>query len=330
MANLMLTARCVRSCAFCFAQRAMASQPAEASLDDVERFSEWVAHAGIGQLRLVGGEPTLHSRLGEVLMLGRRQGLELLIFTSGLVPPHALEALVDEPERVVLVMNCLPPEQRRSRELAHQLRTVHAMPDRVMPGFTISGLPWSFDFLLELLEHHPFRRRLRLGLGLPALGATNRALHPRQYLEVGRRVGELAEQAAALGVELELDCGFVRCMFDDRSMAALERNGTRFGFGCSPTLDVLPDGSVIHCFALASISRLPWDSSLPPDNYRDRFTEMLAPWRLAGIFPECSSCDLRRDGTCAGGCLARTIQRFRPATGRIEERTPGLAGQPVR
>ncbi len=309
MANLMLAGRCNRACSYCFAGRSMARTPELADESLWRRFVPWLERSGIDALRLVGGEPTLHPRFAEVVRAGVEAGRNILLFTNGLMPDSALDALTRLPEeRLRVVMNVQSPDERAPDELQRQRRVVEALPDRVQLGFNVHRLPLEMDFLLDLVEELPLGRWIRVGLALPTLRGGNRSLPVRRYPVVGRSLARFARSAAAAGASLELDCGFVRCMFDEDALAALEQACLRFV--CDPTLDVTTGGDLVHCFALDSLMARPFDPSEPADAVRADFRAALAPWRMAGIYPECSACPWK--GTaCSGGCLAATIRRFR-------------------
>ncbi len=55
------------------------------------------------------------------------------------------------------------------------------------------------------------------------LAGGNAYLHPKQYPAAGARIAAFARDAAAAGVALQFDCGFVRCMFADEDLEMLLR-----------------------------------------------------------------------------------------------------------
>ncbi len=310
MANLMLTTVCTRQCAYCFAA---SETGGHASWSLVEDFVRWIRLSGVTQLRLIGGEPSLYPRFKELIELAG--DLEVVIFSNGDVPTSARETLAAAPN-VRLVLNVAAPEDQLPGEADRMALLTTALPDRVMPGFNIYNLPVRADSVLPLYDRYPLVRRLRVGLAAPTADAANCALHPRHYPEVGRRVGALALAAADIGVQLELDCGFVRCMFDDDAANALEQSGATWASHCSPTLDLLLDGVLISCFGVGRRETIQFDPSVPADEFRARFSKRVEPWRRAGIYPECTSCKVRERGACTGGCLSWT-RRFTAAPDEV-------------
>ncbi|MBZ0276765.1 MAG: hypothetical protein K8I60_11500, partial [Anaerolineae bacterium] len=127
----------------------------------------------------------------------------------------------------------------------------------------------------------------------------------------GGRLAEFARQGAAVGVKLDFDCGFVRCMFSNDALAILEQAGTHFAAHCNPILDIDLDGTAIHCFPLTGKCEIPAGSGLDAGAMRDVLSSQTQVYRSAGIYKECSTCRFKQTGECNGGCLAATMRRFR-------------------
>jgi sulfatase maturation enzyme AslB (radical SAM superfamily) len=313
MPNAVLTEVCNKRCAYCFAADTMAASSARfMGLEAWSTFLDWLDRSGIEEARIVGGEPTLHPRFPEVVAEAAARGKRLVVFSNGLMPARSLAALAALPAgRCKVVMNTHEPPDRNRHELERQAEVVRALPGQVMLGYNLYRLPFDMDFMLPLFRKWPLERRLRVGLALPMLGSPNACLRPHQYPVAGARLGRFARAATQLGVVLELDCGFVRCMFDDQAIAALEANSAGLRFSCAPILDVAHDGSVIHCFALGDHCAQRLDPEGTVQSVDERFRSDLGAYRTAGIYPECTDCEFRKAGQCAAGCLSHVIPRFR-------------------
>jgi hypothetical protein len=323
MANLAISATCNMSCSFCFAKEQMIGASQDSlSFISLEAFDEqlaFLARSDIDQVRLIGGEPTLHPRFPELVQ--RAHGHHIVVFTSGLVPERALACLESLPEsKCTVIVNTNAtrrPDGPDPTEVRRRAAVVRRLGPRALLGFTIFRVDFDLDPLLALIAESSATPAIRLGLAQPILGGRNEYLHPKLYPVVGRRIVDAAERAARDGVRLEFDCGFVRCMFSDDDLRALERAGTKLGWRCNPILDVGLDGTVSHCFPLAGT----FDARLTPDldaNELHRYFEArTSPYRLAGIYRQCSRCELKQRGECTGGCLAATLRRFRHRPVRV-------------
>lgn len=320
MTNLIVSTTCPMRCSFCFAgdQTAGAARGPSPylSLDEFDRRLAFLDRSGISEVRLIGGEPTLHPQFPK--LVARARGRRIVVFTNGLIPERALACLESLPENectVLLNMNATrrpdgpgPAEMRRRSVVAHRLGA------RAKLGFTIFRVDFDLDPLFELATESGAQRGIRLGLAQPILGGGNEYLHPKQYPVVGRRIAGFAQRGARVGATLELDCGFVRCMFSDEEAEILARTGADLGWRCSPVLDIGLDGTVSHCFPLAGRADLPLAGDLDAGELRSRLAARTGPYRLAGVYRRCSRCPWKQRGECTGGCLAATMRRFRHRT----------------
>ncbi len=306
MANLCLTTLCNRRCAYCFALGKKATGSAFMSIDTFSRALNFLVRSGIGEARLLGGEPTLHPNFVQMAESALERGLRLLIFTGGEMPRSVrrwLERI--RGDRVGLLVNATD-----ARLTVSDLRP---LARHVTLGFNIHDPGFQPEFMLRLIREHGFSPAIRFGLAHPRIDGTNEALHPRFYRIVGRRLSEFAQRARDWGVQLEFDCGFVPCMFPPDGPVTDMSAAADIGLRCSPILDLLPDGRFISCFPLAGLHQELLTETETAADLRARFSARLAGRRRLGVFPECSACETRAAERCNGGCLAASLQRLRPA-----------------
>ena len=260
-----------------------------------------LAQLHIDQVRLLGGEPTLHPEFAGMVDRAVGRGFSLLIFSNGEMPAAALDALLKPPaEKVEVLINAT------GGDLGPIRHSLSALGSRAGLGFNIDSPVFSADALLEWIDQFGLQRAIRVGLAHPVVDGSNRFLRPRHYHTVGRRLAEFAARAASRNVTLEYDCGFVPCMFPDGQPHDSQR--TPLGLRCGPIPDLLPDGRLVACYPLAPLAQ-----KFIGDALHDGFAPRFAPWRHAGVFPECTSCEARDEQRCAGGCLAAAMLRFRPS-----------------
>jgi MoaA/NifB/PqqE/SkfB family radical SAM enzyme len=321
VANLAISAVCNQSCPYCFTvdhrnrygseQRFMAVQGFEERLDFLKR-------SGIDQVRLIGGEPTLHPQFIELVERARKAGFKAVVFSNGLMPESALSFLSSLPvcECMVLV-NANEPAVGGADRHARRCAALRRLGERAMLGFNIYRTDFDPAFLLPMIAEAGCRPSVRLGMAQPCLSGDNRYVHPNQYVAVGTRIAHFARMAAGAGVTVEFDCGFVRCMFAERDLAALKALGADVGWRCNPILDVDVEGRVIPCYPLSSLGSLPLTADADAPTLRRTFEARTWFYRQAGVFPECSACSFKACGECSGGCLAATIRRFRHASFRL-------------
>lgn len=312
MTNLLVTTACNAGCEFCFARSLMGSARAEhMPLRRFERVLEMIRDCDGAEVRLVGGEPTLHPDFPELATMAESRGLRLTVLSNGLMPDATVDRLARLAEdRCSVLINCNGALHGADPQRLHQV--LARLGPKIVLGFTIDRIPFDPEPMLTLLEDHPrLGRFLRVGIAHPALGAVNRHLHPKQYPAVGALLAPLARRATALGVRLAFDCGFVRCQLDDDTVDALNTNGAQTRFECRPIVDIAVDGcTAVHCLATADRFTMELDGSLHA--LRKGLATQRRAFETVGIYRECGSCSWRVSGECDGGCLVHRLARLQP------------------
>lgn len=320
MANLSISTVCNLHCPYCFtadylddtaqpqAQRFLPLADFEARLDFLDR-------SGVDQVRLLGGEPTLHPDFPTLVERARARNKMVMVFTNGLMPERALVALEAlSPEDCFVLMNVNDPAESGAAVFARQQAVLARLGQRAMPGFNIYRPDFRLDFMFDLIAAAGCKPVIRLGIAQPCLSGQNTFISPHQYPFIGQKIAALARAAAPHGVRLDFDCGFVPCMFTPDDLDALQHSGATMGWHCNPILDVDLHGQVIACYPLSRSGSLPLTPDVDAAELRRTFEERARPYRQAGIYPACSACALKASGECPGGCLAATLRRFRPAS----------------
>jgi hypothetical protein len=278
-------------------------------LEDFETVLGLVVRSGLDEVRMLGGEPTLHPEFPSMVRRARARGLRVRVFSNGLMPPAALSALQElAPEHCAVLVNVPSPpgdEGARARE-----RTLQALGPRAEIGINLyrPGLPIAESF--ALVDQHQLRRTVRLGLAHPCLGADNAYLHPRSYGAVGRELTQLARVARDRGIVLTFDCGFVPCMFPIEFWELASPAAADIGRQCGPIPDILPDLAAVHCYALGNLEQLPISGAATAQEIARRFRAPVQAPQTIGIYRECARCAARRESRCTGGCRAAALRRY--------------------
>jgi MoaA/NifB/PqqE/SkfB family radical SAM enzyme len=313
--NLAISAVCNQNCPYCFTvdhlNRLESGQDFLAPADFEARLS-FLERSGIDEIRLLGGEPTLHPQFVELIGRARRTGKPIIIFSNGLMPEKALSHLASlSPAECTVLVNVNEPRAVGEEVHARRCAAIRRLGERVLLGFNIYRVDFQLDFLLPMIAEAGCRPAIRLGMAQPCLSGDNTYVHPGQYVAIGRKIARFARDAARAGVALEFDCGFVRCMFSDADLAMLKASGADVGWRCNPVLDIDIEGWVIHCYPLSGLGGVPLTPAADAAAVRRAFESRSRAYRQAGVFPECSTCPFKLSDECSGGCLAVTIRRFR-------------------
>jgi hypothetical protein len=233
------------------------------------------------------------------------------------MPTSAAEYLAALPaEDVLIVLNAAVPRGDREELLEVQRRLCAQLKGRVELGVTMLSAGQQLGHLLDWVSRYDLQRRIRVGLAQPICGGGNRFVRTPQCAVVGSAVEEFVLAAADRGIAIGLDCGWTPCMFSNEFLehCGVMREGV--GTRCNPIVDILPEGEIVSCYALAGLARLRLESDSTRDAVIGRFAELHRPFRGIGMAKSCARCEHRRQGRCQSGCLARGIARIRFADGQ--------------
>lgn len=314
MANHIITNFCNAACEFCFASDARSRMlRAEKGMMDADEFRKGLDFAiktGIKDLRLLGGEPTLHPLFADFVRAGREKGCAITVFSNGVMPDAALDVLAGlEPEICSVLINSSAAV--RPAEKARQMETLKILGPRVSLGVTLTSADFSLRPQVEMIETFGLKRTIRVGISNPTWGGKNRALHPKHYAAVGQALFENSFLTSQREIELDADCGFVRCMFGE-SFEQLKQNGFQYTSRCAPVLDFCTGRIIIPCFGLSGVIQADLNQFNNTNEVFEFFQRKLQPYRSFGIYPECTNCPFFETKECSGGCLAARLQRLQP------------------
>ncbi len=322
MPNILFTQYCVRSCPYCFAKKHMS----ESSPDDVLSWEnliylvDFLQKSGEKRFSILGGEPTLHPDFNNMVLYVLERGLDVTVFTSGVMKEEKLQEAVSffKPvprERLSFICNLNDPLKTPSppAEIESVKRFLRAFGEKVVPGFNIYRTDFELDFIFQYINEYGLQRHIRLGIAHPIPGRKNIYIALDDMEKVINRVFSYISLFERLRIKPGLDCGFPMCKFTDEQLAWLYRyTGGKNEFGCGPVIDIGPDMSVWSCFPLSSFHKKSIFEFNSLKDIHEYYMHLHDSIRIeaGGIFIECDDCVFRDDKNCHGGCVAHSLSRF--------------------
>ena len=313
MSNLSITTLCNKKCAYCFAGDSRFQTIDRVNTMSMEIFNsalDYLKRSEIPQLRILGGEPTLHPRFLEMADTGIKRGFHILLFSNGLMSNRILDYLVTlANEQVTVLLNTIHPLENEPDGMLKQQNTMAVLGNRVKLGVNIFSREQQLDYLIDAILKYGLLKEIRLGLAHPLLSKNNTYLHPKFYKDIGLKIFDLLEKAAKSGIKVGFDCGFVPCMFPENSYDKLGDPLSFMGKSCNPILDLLPDGNFISCYPLNNRKKVEINSHITSKQLVEIFNHNLASFSDFGIFPHCRDCELFGNH-CSGGCISLKYNRL--------------------
>lgn len=312
MANISLTLNCNRSCKYCFTQSASKNlSKIDMPTDIFKQALDFIDRSNIKQIRLLGGEPTIHPHFPELIDMALKKNKPIRLFSNGFIPPKVLSILTDIPKNLLtIILNVTDFEEQSSDDREKNIRIMKQLGLKIMLGFNIYKLNQSFEFLIFLINKYNLKRIIRLGISHPCIGTKNNYLLPKFYFQIGQKIMEFYQTVNKNDIIINFDCGFVPCMFQKKIKNIRNIIKEQTGLKCNPVLDILPDGRIISCYPLFPLDSVTLTNKITADEVKNQFESQLALYKSVGIYKFCSICRIKTENLCSGGCIAQKIQRI--------------------
>lgn len=254
--NILLTNLCNQNCYYCFARQEMEkSKVKEMSLLDFKRLVKILKRNNIKTLRLMGGEPTLHSRFGEIIEISIKNFKEIIIFTNGLIPAKNKKIIFKNIKKFSFNFN-LDTSAFEKNKLKRKkiLKTIDEFSKKtnVNVGFTISDLKKKYENLIEDFDKKELSMiGMRFGFAKAIVGEKP-FFEKKDNKILGKRITKLVKFFRSKGVKnIYLDCGLKKEMFAKNDLKYFLDNVFLKGWGCEgkwSSFDIAPNLLVFPCF----------------------------------------------------------------------------------
>jgi len=270
-------------------------------------------------LSFIGGEPTLHPHFVDFVLYLNERNFHTTIFTCGILSPKKLEEAVSSikkipPEKYSFVCNLNHPDMSSNSETKRIETFLTEFGPQVILSFNIFCLDFEMDYLFDYIERFNMKRHIRLGIAHPIPGENNTYIEPDSFGEMAKRLSSYLPQFVDYNVSARFGCGFPLCSFTNEQLAEFYKlgkgsDGEYIKFECNPRFDIGPDMSVWSCFPLSGYhkrSLYEFNSVTEVIEYYKKIIQNVRKEK-AGIYKECEKCIYRKNGLCAGGCLAHIL-----------------------
>jgi MoaA/NifB/PqqE/SkfB family radical SAM enzyme len=303
MINIFVTYRCNLACPYCFARELIDEYPQDM---DAERFGKllgWMRQAALPAAAFIGGEPTLHPGLADMIARTADAGVAPVLFTNGLFRPGLADRLAPLVSNFVVNYNdpsLYTPAQRDTlRATLSQLRDLGA---RITFSKNFSSQCTAFEYLLAGCEEYGVAS-VRYDISRPSVSATNDHFTDDDTRRMISHIVGFVKACENRGIRTGLDCSVRLCDLKVEDRSYLERVSMKFTGVCHPSIDVHPDLSASYCLPMRDISVPDVTRFSNQDALMWHFAEKVRPVRQANVSKDCFDCrDFMR--RCQGGCMA--------------------------
>jgi MoaA/NifB/PqqE/SkfB family radical SAM enzyme len=252
--DVYITSQCNRRCSYCFLPADFFDSGARMSLESFSGVVRWSQHNGVGEITLLGGEPSLHPSFPDMISHASGQGLDIRVVTNG---ARSFQRLLADGTigpgnlaRVAVSLDTLDEalqDQLRGRGAWQDaMATITLLRDReVLFDINVTGVRPVLDDLDALIGFAEQAGCRRVNVHWPSMMGIGSSLDPGQipsqaeWEELTRRIGQRVETRPDFFVEVE------------RGFLAEGEPLTNCALADASNLQIFPDGRAYRCGLLA-------------------------------------------------------------------------------
>lgn len=313
--NILITNFCNQNCPFCFARAEMSNKliRKEMSLEDFKKtLLKIKKNPEIQVVKLLGGEPTLHSRFKEIIELSLKYFPQVQIFTNGIYSDELTQFLIKKSPRIGFTFNVSTP----GFLINHQVRTLVLKRISQLIDHSLITLSLTFDMNTDIKPVFNFLNsdllkkihRFRLGFSNPVVGEKN-YYQFSDFPKMGKQVVYIITKVRKNNkkAKIELNCGFTRCMFTNEEFKLIKKETNFYGFSCfgkTASFDLQTDLTAFHCFPLSTQDKINTKKKSFKNVNKKLLTKRLEYWKKIrqNICVKCPFYGFSND-KCPGPCL---------------------------
>lgn len=315
---LNINSACNLSCHWCYAQKAKDQMSAE----DARKYLHILRQIGVKKVILLGGEPTIHPQLMEILSVASTEGVSCSLITNGIRladDKFLYELLSCNVSPIVVSLKASGRKLFISETGSDQFDQMVAgaknvVDSGVLHSFNLVSTPalmkeGGLEEMLDLIRHKIGSRRIAIDSCRPAI--VNERFNPETLIPMKKLVDFMEKAYYMLkeaGMEFVFQLPLPFCLFPAVFIKGLLDEGV-VSNGCMLTgpngISVSPKGDLLPCnhFCEFSLGKI-------EESFIDRKSYMAFTKRedIQGLFTRTSTCpheqcvDCAYWQQCGGGC----------------------------
>lgn len=312
--NILLTETCNLACPFCFARQTMAKTgKREMGIGDFQRLLDFLKKNGQTEVRLMGGEPTLHSRFRDIVDCALSRGFVIRLFTNASFPENLAQWMADKKQSITYSVNltaiAFAPEDKKA--FAEKNLKILGEASKVYGSITVDRADFErYVPMVALVETHKFEY-VRIAIANNMVANSSNGSVADDYKSIIAVVVKLADKLKKKGVpRLSFNCGFTPCMFAGGEIKRLLEEGIKLrGWGCrgkAGPFDVSADLCTFPCY-LTNDLKAARIFDFKNIELAKAHNDDLYAYKLRGssLFPtdKCKKCIFFKKKECDGPCL---------------------------
>ena len=315
--NILLNTYCNLKCKYCFAKKIIKSEelPKQISMDNFEKYLDFCINSKSYTVELIGGEPLIIPNIEEYLYRIYKRGIfkKIIIFSNGTYNKN-VNSILDKYNKLIpisLLINVNAKDDIGTELYENLKNNLDYMDENNIDydlGINLYKKEQNYmDFINLASEHH--KRAIRWALASPCdinNLISRKEMFYHHYHNMMDTVLDFLKAAYERNIKTEIDCSAIPlCTLDDLQLRKIATYSPVLlsHHICLPSLDVLPDLSVIRCFAMCNDMRVPLSDFKSDKDIFRYFIKNIDMSRNNIAMDECQNCDIYSKFRRCCGCL---------------------------
>jgi radical SAM protein with 4Fe4S-binding SPASM domain len=260
-------------------------------------------------IRLLGGEPFLHSNIGDLIQNVLDDGWfeHLTIFTSGFIP-SAIHPMLSN-KKINLVVNLNHPHDYRPGKFSLLKSILEGLADqgvRMLIGHNIYRDDFDYAPIVKLARELG-SPTLRWTIAVPSVDHEAVHLNRKQRRNIAPRLLAFLQACTENYLRPVMDCPIEPCLFTDEQLGRFARlcpEAIASMGKCSTPIDIGPGYIAQRCFATGSMLACDVRKFATLEEIVAYYQNTFERYRMHTTTDECKKCSHLRLGRCFGGCIA--------------------------
>lgn len=319
MANIAIINKCNLKCPYCFADEMIHENTKLITIEEYRKVLAFLKGSSNNRIGIIGGEPTIHPQIGEILKeTGRycqENGVGAVLFTNGIELSGVLAEISKDLFNVLVNVNHPDIVGKENYEkMEATLAYCYQKLDwyrKVGIGVNVYHELSDYDFIFDLVRKYGIPS-VRVSFVAPTY--KDHALDKDLYYK--KAIGKFIDVCVGIkeaGGVVQLDCNRVPFCYltseEKELLFSTLEPGQKIDNRCEPVVDITADFKATACFGTYD----PIDLN-DFDNYDDAYYYLMVkkmyPLAIANNQGKCSTCKNHETLSCQGGCLAFAKDRL--------------------
>lgn len=307
MANILLTNICNQKCPYCFAGNELKKEKTEMFFKDFKLILNFLKKSNGKVIRLMGGEPTLHSQFKKVVNYVISQDLKVHVFTNGLFSNKIANFLAGKKHNIKYSFNINPENfySKKNWDLINaNLKSITPFKNSLI-GSVIWEKDFNINYLINLADKY-LLRAIILRIANPIIGQNNKYISSNYYSSLAKNLIKEIKKTDKNKIRIGFGCGFSKKMFSAKQLQILKSyNVVNMKWGCdgnSGRFDIGVDLSVFRCFPLSNWQKRKLTDFNNFEEIENYFTQLMQKYQSHN-----SNIDFIHQGPCFSYLLNKSI-----------------------